>query len=154
MASTATVEESGLTLTPPDPSITSLLNFAHVRPLGDELNPDFKDWSPAAYLLEHNRAARFLKRQGYEFVFFSSTWFPITRATRSLVPPGGNGTTIRIGPAIDTCARAGRTANGNASAVAARLRRLIMSHPPLPARGRRWGLQAQGACHGTAAVLP
>ena len=59
-------------------SITSFLNFAHVQPISEVMSPGSKDFTPVAYLMEHNRAERFLKSQGYEFVFFPSAWYSPT----------------------------------------------------------------------------
>lgn len=63
-------------------SITSLLNFAQMRPLAEVMNPRSRDFSPAVYLMEHNRAERFLKSEGYRFVFFPSAWYSPTRGNR------------------------------------------------------------------------
>lgn len=63
-------------------SVTSMLNFAHVERLADVMSPDSKDFSPAAYLMQHNRAVRFLKSEGYRFVFFPSEWYAPTRENR------------------------------------------------------------------------
>lgn len=63
-------------------SVTSMLNFAQVEQIADVMSPDSKDFSPAAYLMEHNRAERFLKSQGYRFVFFPSEWYAPTRENR------------------------------------------------------------------------
>lgn len=60
-------------------SITSLLNFAQVESIADVMSPGSKDFSPVAYLMEHNRAERFLRSQGYWFVFFPSAWYSPTR---------------------------------------------------------------------------
>jgi hypothetical protein len=59
-------------------SLASMLNFAHVTSLEDELGPDATDVSLLAYLIENNRTVRFLKRRGYRFVHFPSTWFSAT----------------------------------------------------------------------------
>jgi hypothetical protein len=37
--------------------------------------------TPLNHLIEHNRAASFLKGQGYRYVFFPSAWFAATRAS-------------------------------------------------------------------------
>ena len=60
-------------------SVGSLVNFAHTAGLAATTGPDSHDYGPAAYLIEHNRAARFLKSQGYRYVFFPSTWYSPTR---------------------------------------------------------------------------
>jgi hypothetical protein len=60
-------------------SLPSLLNFAHMRPLADDMAAASRDWTPAAYVLEHNRAARFLKSQGYRYLFFPARYFAPTQ---------------------------------------------------------------------------
>ena len=62
-------------------SVASLLNFAHMRPLADEMAADSRVGTPLNYLIEHNRAAAFLKGQGYRYVFFPSAWFGATRSS-------------------------------------------------------------------------
>lgn len=62
-------------------SVPSLLNFAQMRPLADEMAAGSRMSTPLNYLIEHNRAAAFLKGQGYRYVFFPSVWFPATRAS-------------------------------------------------------------------------
>lgn len=62
-------------------SVPSLLNFAHMRPLADEMAADSRVGTPLDYLIEHNRAAAFLKAQGYRYVFFPSAWFSATRSS-------------------------------------------------------------------------
>ena len=62
-------------------SVPSLLNFAQMRPLADEMSAGSRMSTPLNYLIEHNRAAAFLKGQGYRYVFFPSAWFPATRAS-------------------------------------------------------------------------
>lgn len=61
-------------------SVSSFLNFAHTQPLADVMSPRSSDFRPAAYLLEHNRAERFLKHQGYRFVYFPSSWYGPTQS--------------------------------------------------------------------------
>jgi hypothetical protein len=63
-------------------SVPALLNFAHVRPLADAAGPRSKNYAPATYLLDHNRAARFLEARGYRSLFFPSSWFNPTRTSR------------------------------------------------------------------------
>ncbi|GJG85675.1 hypothetical protein tb265_08560 [Gemmatimonadetes bacterium T265] len=60
-------------------SIGSLLNFAQLRPLDDDAPAGYRDYTLGAYLIQHNRAARFLKQRGYRFAFFPSLWFAPTR---------------------------------------------------------------------------
>jgi hypothetical protein len=62
-------------------SVPSLLNFAHMRPLADEMAAGSRVAAPLDYLIEHNRAAAFLKEQGYRYVFFPSAWFGATRSS-------------------------------------------------------------------------
>jgi hypothetical protein len=62
-------------------SVPSLLNFAQMRPLADEMPRGSRMSTPLNYLIEHNRAAAFLKAQGYRYVFFPSAWFPATRSS-------------------------------------------------------------------------
>ena len=60
-------------------SVASLLNFAHVWRLASVTSWTHRGYAPAAYLLDHPRAARFLKARGYQFVFFPSAWYAPTR---------------------------------------------------------------------------
>ncbi|MEO7043295.1 MAG: hypothetical protein ABI035_13620 [Gemmatimonadaceae bacterium] len=60
-------------------SVSSFLNFAQVRALASNVDVNTHDFTVAAYLLEHNRTERFLKRQGYRFVFFPSSWYTSTQ---------------------------------------------------------------------------
>ena len=60
-------------------SVGSLLNFAHTAPLADAAPAGYRGWALGGYLLEHNRAARFLKARGYRFVMFPSALFGPTR---------------------------------------------------------------------------
>jgi hypothetical protein len=53
-------------------SIPSLLNFGHVTQLEAELGPSSNDRSLPHWLVEDNRAVRFLKAHGYTFIFFRS----------------------------------------------------------------------------------
>jgi hypothetical protein len=62
-------------------SVPSLLNFTHMRPLADEMAAGSRVGTPLNYLIEHNRAAAFLKGQGYRYVFFPSAWFGATRSS-------------------------------------------------------------------------
>jgi Sulfatase len=61
-------------------SLPSLLNAAHVYPLGRELPPGSADPTLENHLLAENRVARFLKARGYRVVFFPSLWSGSTRA--------------------------------------------------------------------------
>lgn len=59
-------------------SLPSLLNFTHVAALEREMGTRGVDRSVPRYLIENNRAARFLKSRGYRFVFFPSSWWRLT----------------------------------------------------------------------------
>jgi hypothetical protein len=59
-------------------SLTSLLNFHHITLLGEDAGRESKDFGLPKYLIAHNRAARFLKTQGYRYAFFPSSWFHLT----------------------------------------------------------------------------
>lgn len=59
-------------------SVPSLLNFAQLRPFADEVDHDFQVSTPIRHVIDHNRAARFLKGRGYRYVFFGSSWFAAT----------------------------------------------------------------------------
>lgn len=63
-------------------SLASLLNFAHVTPLEEELGRDATDVSMLTHLIEDNRTVRFLKQRGYRFVYFPSTWFSSTLSSK------------------------------------------------------------------------
>lgn len=74
-------------------SVSSLLNFAHLQSLADQVPPGYKDYALGTYLLDHNRAARFLKALGYRFAYYPSSWYGPTRhnsqADYELPRPGG-----------------------------------------------------------------
>ena len=59
-------------------SVSSLLNFAHVTRLARDAGVTSKDHSLPTYLVKYNRAARFLKARGYEYVLFPSAWWAAT----------------------------------------------------------------------------
>ena len=61
-----------------DLSLASLLNFTHLTALTRELGPKATDPFLPDYLLANNRTVRFLKTQGYQFIFFPSAWWPAT----------------------------------------------------------------------------
>jgi hypothetical protein len=63
-------------------SIPSLLNFAHLSGLKADVGSRSNDRSLPNYLLENNRVVRFLKAQGYRFVFFPSHWWRATDHNR------------------------------------------------------------------------
>jgi len=60
-------------------SVGSLVNFAPTGNISSDAGRDSYDYGPASFLIEHNRAARFMKAQGYRYVFFASTWYAPTR---------------------------------------------------------------------------
>lgn len=60
-------------------SVGSLVNFAQTAGIAATAGRDSHDYGPAAYLIEDNRAARFLRSQGYRYAFFPSTWYAPTR---------------------------------------------------------------------------
>jgi hypothetical protein len=59
-------------------SLPSLLNFSHLTRLTQEVGANSTDASLPNYLLQHNRAASYLKQRGYRFLFFPSQWWPST----------------------------------------------------------------------------
>ena len=59
-------------------SLPSLLNAAHVTQLSRDAGVTSIDYSLPKYLVENNRAARFLKSRGYKYVLFPSAWWGIT----------------------------------------------------------------------------
>jgi sulfatase-like protein len=59
-------------------SLPSLLNFSHLAGLAAELGRSTTDPTLPGYLLQHNRAVTFLKRQGYRILFYPSQWWPAT----------------------------------------------------------------------------
>lgn len=81
-------------------SIASFLNFAQLEPLAHTVPPRSRDFRPAAYLLEHNRAARFLQARGYRFVFFPSSWYGPTRQNHDADEQFRLDTTFVLGHAV------------------------------------------------------
>ena len=61
-------------------SVASLLNFAQTQPIEQAAGRNSHDFTLVGYLLEHNRAERFLKTQGYRFAYFPSSWFGPTQS--------------------------------------------------------------------------
>lgn len=61
-------------------SLPSILNFAHVTRVANELGTS-TDASLSYHLVRNNRLARYLKSQGYRFVFFPSAWWHGTHDT-------------------------------------------------------------------------
>lgn len=64
-------------------SLPSLLNFSHLTRLTEEVGARSTDASLPNHLLEHNRAASYLKQHGYRFLFYPSQWWPSTRHNRN-----------------------------------------------------------------------
>lgn len=62
-------------------SVASLLNAAHLTGLASDAGVASKDHSLPTYLVQHNRAARFLREQGYEYVLFPSAWWAATSSS-------------------------------------------------------------------------
>jgi hypothetical protein len=60
-------------------SVTSLLNGAHVTQLAQDAGVRNPSYALPKYLVENNRAARFLKSQGYKYVLFPSEWWTPTQ---------------------------------------------------------------------------
>jgi hypothetical protein len=60
-------------------SIPSLLNGEHLTQLSEDAGARNSSYALPRYLVENNRSARFLKRQGYKYVFFPSPWWTPTR---------------------------------------------------------------------------
>jgi hypothetical protein len=60
-------------------SIPSLLNASHLLDLRVDPGPGSTDPTVPDYLVAHNRGARFLEAQGYQYVFFPSHWWQATR---------------------------------------------------------------------------
>lgn len=56
-------------------SLTSLLNFDHVRPLTVGLGREKRAATVLRRLIESNRLVEFLKREEYTFVFVPSSWY-------------------------------------------------------------------------------
>lgn len=59
-------------------SLTSLLNSTHVTGIARDVGETTTDFSLPKHLVEHNRAARFLKARGYRYVLFPSAWWSVT----------------------------------------------------------------------------
>lgn len=60
-------------------SIPSLLNGEHLIQLAEDAGATNTSYALPRYLVENNRSARFLKSQGYKYVFFPSAWWTQTR---------------------------------------------------------------------------
>ena len=63
-------------------SLASMLNLDYVTRLKADLGERATDPSILGYLIENNRAVRFLHEQGYTFVFSPSSWWPATMQNR------------------------------------------------------------------------
>ena len=55
-------------------SLPSMLNYEYVNYLTDKIGENSKDLQIPFQMIENNRAVKYLKSQGYYFVFFNSTW--------------------------------------------------------------------------------
>jgi hypothetical protein len=84
-------------------SLPSLLNAAHVYPIGRELPPGSSDHALEDHLLAESRIARFLQARGYRVVFFPSLWWTSTRA----LPLADS--TVRVWQGFDLDRELGRT---------------------------------------------
>jgi hypothetical protein len=60
-------------------SIPSILNGEHLLQLAEDAGARNPSYALPRYLVENNRSARFLKQQGYKYVFFPSAWWTPTR---------------------------------------------------------------------------
>ena len=60
-------------------SIPSILNFEHMTRLADDVGVTSTDYSLPEFLIENNRAARFLKTRGYRYLLFPSSWWSGTQ---------------------------------------------------------------------------
>jgi hypothetical protein len=60
-------------------SLPSLLNASHLTGLTADAGIDNQSFALPGYLVENNRAARFLRKQGYKYVLFPSMWWTQTQ---------------------------------------------------------------------------
>ena len=60
-------------------SLPSLLNATQLTQLTQDEGETSRSYVLPSYLTKNNRAARFLKSQGYRYVLFPSAWFPATQ---------------------------------------------------------------------------
>lgn len=60
-------------------SLPSLLNATHLTQLTRDEGETSRSYVLPSYLTRNNRAARFLKSEGYRYVLFPSAWFPTTQ---------------------------------------------------------------------------
>ena len=56
-------------------SVPSLLNSSHLTQLAHDAGVNNPSYALPTYLVENNRTARFLRRQGYKYVLFPSMWW-------------------------------------------------------------------------------
>jgi hypothetical protein len=56
-------------------SMPSLLNASQVTQLAEDAGVDNPSYALPRFLIENNRSARFLKREGYKYVLFPSAWW-------------------------------------------------------------------------------
>jgi hypothetical protein len=63
-------------------SLPSLLNAAQVTGLAADAGETATDRTIPRHLVEYNRAARFFKARGYQYLFFPSSWWDVTRTSR------------------------------------------------------------------------
>ncbi|MEM7224001.1 MAG: sulfatase-like hydrolase/transferase [Pseudomonadota bacterium] len=57
-------------------SLASSLNLQHLHGLSEQIGSGSGDWKPVYSLLRENRAAQFLKAQGYRYLHLGSWWQP------------------------------------------------------------------------------
>jgi hypothetical protein len=62
-------------------SVASLLNGAHVTRLAEDAGVASRDHTLPKHLVRYNRAARFLKDRGYQYVLFPSAWWAATSSS-------------------------------------------------------------------------
>jgi len=60
-------------------SLPSILNFEHMTRLADDVGATSTDFALPKFLIENNRAARFLKTRGYRYLLFPSAWWAGTQ---------------------------------------------------------------------------
>ena len=60
-------------------SLPSILNFDHMTRLADDVGATSTDYALPKFLIENNRAARFLKTRGYRYLLFPSAWWAGTQ---------------------------------------------------------------------------
>lgn len=73
-------------------SLASMLNWSHLQPVAEKMGSGSRDRSMTYGMIEDNRAWRFLKAQGYRFIFFPSAHSSTSRndfALRQIPEPSG-----------------------------------------------------------------